>query len=33
MNALPFLEELADLVADRVVARLSAGLPGWRPSP
>jgi hypothetical protein len=29
VNALPFLEELADLMADRVVARLSADLPGW----
>jgi hypothetical protein len=29
VNALAFLEELADLVADRVVARLHEGRPGW----
>jgi hypothetical protein len=29
VNALAFLEELADLVADRVVQRLSEGRPGW----
>lgn len=28
-GALVFLEELADLVADRVVVRLTAGQPGW----
>jgi hypothetical protein len=29
VNALAFLEQLAELVADRVVARLSEGRPGW----
>jgi hypothetical protein len=28
MNALAFVEELADLVAERVVTRLSEGRPG-----